>query len=169
MKRLIVFRHAKSDWSDMTRGDHARPLNPRGERSARAMGVVLARAGEEPDLAITSSAVRARTTVELAAEAGGWSTPIQVEDALYGASAQGALRVVEGCDGDLERIMIVGHQPTWGQLVSDLTGAPVEVKTATVVGIDLPLGGWDRLSTVRGHIAYVLQPRMFLDDEWEIA
>jgi hypothetical protein len=31
-RRLILIRHAKSDWGDPTRADHDRPLNRRGRR-----------------------------------------------------------------------------------------------------------------------------------------
>lgn len=32
MKRLILFRHAKSDWDDPVARDFDRPLNSRGKR-----------------------------------------------------------------------------------------------------------------------------------------
>ena len=37
VKRLILMRHAKSDWS-ASGDDHSRPLNARGMDSAPAMG-----------------------------------------------------------------------------------------------------------------------------------
>ena len=39
MTRLILMRHAKSDWGDVALEDHERPLNKRGRRSATALGV----------------------------------------------------------------------------------------------------------------------------------
>jgi len=38
MKRLILMRHAKSDWGDPGLPDHDRPLNKRGRRAATALG-----------------------------------------------------------------------------------------------------------------------------------
>jgi phosphohistidine phosphatase len=38
MKRLILMRHAKSDWSGGALTDHDRMLNKRGRVSAAALG-----------------------------------------------------------------------------------------------------------------------------------
>jgi len=41
MRQLILMRHAKSAWGDPSLGDHARPLNKRGQRAATALGYWL--------------------------------------------------------------------------------------------------------------------------------
>lgn len=161
MKRLVVFRHGKSDWYAPSPSDHDRPLNKRGRRSARTMGVVLAEANQAPQHIISSTATRARTTAELARTAGDWSSTLELTDQLYGTSVDGALQVVAGSDPDIDHLMLVGHEPTWSALVAHLTGASVQIKTATVVAIDLLLNGWGRAETARGEIAYVLQSRLF--------
>lgn len=162
MRRLLVMRHAKSDW-DAGTTDHERPLNRRGRRSAELMGELLAGADEVPDLALTSTAVRARDTVERAALAGGWQTPIEAHGALYLSSVSGTLDVLATAP-DVAAVMLVGHQPTWGALVRQLTGAEVRVRTATVVALDLEVGSWGGVRDARGAIAFVLQPRLFLRD-----
>lgn len=156
-----MLRHGKSDWDAAYDADHDRPLNPRGEKAARVIGTLLSQCGEIPDLAVTSSAIRARATLELAAASGGWNTTVRVSPELYGTSAQGALQVAAGAASGTERLMLVGHQPAWGSLVHLLTGGSVEIKTATVVGIDLSIAEWADVTEARGSIAYVLQPRMF--------
>jgi phosphohistidine phosphatase len=168
MKRLIVLRHAKSDWDADFGTDHDRPLSRRGIAAARTMGVTLANMDQIPDLVYSSSAVRARTTVELAAEAGDWDTTIELSDDLYGTSADGALAVGAGAGPEVDRLMLVGHQPTWGTLVYQLTGGRVQVKTATAVGIDLSVASWRDIMTAHGEIAYVLQPRLFTDGSWDL-
>ena len=47
MKRLILLRHAKSDYPDGV-SDHERPLAPRGQRDAPRMGREIARRGLQP-------------------------------------------------------------------------------------------------------------------------
>ena len=42
MKRLTLLRHAKSDWLDRSLRDFDRPLNARGMRGAKAMGLYAA-------------------------------------------------------------------------------------------------------------------------------
>lgn len=130
------------------------------------MGRVLRSLDEVPQLAISSSAVRARTTVELAAAAGEWETPIEISPALYGASVEGALEVAATAPSAIDCLMIVGHEPTWGSVVAHLTGGSVQVKTATVVGIDSYAYDWPDLLTTGGELVFVLQPRMFEGPEW---
>ncbi|MEE3099475.1 MAG: histidine phosphatase family protein, partial [Pseudomonadota bacterium] len=62
MHRLVLMRHAKSDWGDPGLGDHDRPLNDRGRRAAPRMGAWLAAQGAFPDAALLSSARRVQET-----------------------------------------------------------------------------------------------------------
>lgn len=63
MKRLILMRHAKSDWSDLTLSDHERSLNDRGRRSAEAVGHWLRAKALVPDHVLCSDATRTRETL----------------------------------------------------------------------------------------------------------
>lgn len=166
MKHLLVMRHAKSDWTGGV-ADHDRPLSRRGVRASKTMGAVLRRMGQIPDLVYSSTAVRARTTVELAAEAGDWDTPIEATQDLYGTSAEDALAVASKAPDDVERLMLVGHQPTWGALVYRLTGGAVQVKTATIVAIECYAYDWSDLAETHGEVLYVLQARLFDDPAWD--
>ena len=62
MKRLILMRHAKSDWGDPMLPDHDRPLNKRGRRAASALGHWMREAGLRPDQILCSSATRTQET-----------------------------------------------------------------------------------------------------------
>lgn len=139
MATLLLMRHAKSDWDADYGRDHDRPLNARGERSAAVMGRLLAAEGLVPDLVISSTATRAISTAHLAKAAGGWPCEVRQNGDFYGGGPDTVLDVVASV-GDLDRLMVVGHQPTWGMLAQRLTGGFVEVRTATVVVIDLPGG-----------------------------
>lgn len=130
------------------------------------MGKLLSRLGETPDLIVTSSAVRARETALLAADAGEWGCETIEVDDLYGTSAGGALRVASRTPDAVDRLMLVGHQPTWGYLVRALTGAAVEMKTATVAAVDLRMASWRHAPEAAGTLAYLLQPRLFSD--WDL-
>lgn len=65
MLRLLLLRHAKSDWHTESDHDHERPLASRGERDAIRIGRFLTAAGLRPELVLCSTAIRARRTVEL--------------------------------------------------------------------------------------------------------
>lgn len=151
-------RHAKSDWNADYGRDHERPLNERGERSARVMGRVLSDEGFPPQRVVSSTAVRARSTAMLAKEAGDWDTEIVLDDRLYEAGVDTAIDVARSSP-DVGRLMLVGHQPTWSFLVSTLTGENVDMKTATVAVVDIDIQGWDELAPGRGEVSAVYQPR----------
>lgn len=127
------------------------------------MGELIARAGEVPDLVITSSAVRARSTVELAAGAGGWGCEVRVAEALYDTTIATALEVAGGAPEPVERLMLVGHEPAWSGLVHHLTGGSVQMKAGSAAGIDLDVEGWDGTPHATGALAYLLPPRLFTD------
>lgn len=158
MKKLLIMRHAKSDWGSGL-ADHERPLNNRGTRAAAAMGKALAAMDEVPDLVISSTATRAATTARLAAEAGAWSSRITYSDGLYGTSVTGALEVLLEADPGAASVMLVGHEPTWSSLVQHLTGGSVVIKTATVAAVELYVRDWADASGASGELLYLLQPR----------
>lgn len=158
-------RHAKSDWSTDSGTDFDRPLNERGVRSARLIGRQLTDAGLNPELVISSPAVRAISTARLAAEAGGWDCAIREEMAFYEGSLAQISDIVRS-SGNLSRVMAVGHQPTWSSLAESLTGEPVDMRTATVAVIERRAvepgsgGAW-------GTLARVIQPRDHFGSEWD--
>jgi len=169
MPRLMLFRHGKSDWNTSARGDRERPLSGRGERAAGTMGVVLRKMGETPDRVVTSPAIRAESTAAIARLSGGWNAPLEIAEALYGAGPDEALEIAARCGTDAERLMLVGHEPTWSQLAARITGGRISVRTATVLGFDLDTTSWSGAARSRGVLAYALHPRMFDRDEWNLA
>jgi phosphohistidine phosphatase len=160
MKTLLLMRHAKSDWDADYGPDHDRPLNERGLRSARLMGRVLADEGLVPDLIISSTAVRARRTAELAIEAGDWEAELVLDRSLYDEGPRGVLEAGASAP-DVSSVMLVGHQPTWSMLVSALTGERADMKTAAVAVIELDLDSWAELPGASGTLTKVLGPRSY--------
>jgi phosphohistidine phosphatase len=160
MKALLLMRHAKSDWAADYGVDHDRPLNDRGIRSAKLMGRVMSEKGLVPDVVISSTALRARTTAELAIAAGNWESRLILDRALYDEGSRGVLSAAAGAP-EVQRLMLVGHQPTWSMLVSALTGERAEMKTATVAVIELDLDSWGGLPEASGTMTHLLRPRDF--------
>ncbi|MEV5439822.1 histidine phosphatase family protein [Streptomyces sp. NPDC052682] len=119
LRRLVVLRHAKSAWPEGV-ADHARPLAPRGLRDAPAAGRALAEADLLPDLALCSTAVRARRTWELVAAQWGTPPPVRLDPRLYAAGAQELLAVVHEVPAEVDTLLLVGHNPGLEDLVLDL-------------------------------------------------
>jgi phosphohistidine phosphatase len=167
MLQLVLMRHAKSDWDAAYGSDHDRPLAERGVRSALIMGRLLTSSEQVPDLIVTSSAVRAIRTAEVAAEAGSWKCPIVEGRKIYGGGPGAVLAAVAKHGGSAQRVLVVGHEPTWSILVSDLVGARVEMKTASVAGVGLLIDEWSSLEHASGWLDYLLHPRMFFESEYD--
>ena len=159
MKTIILFRHGKSDWDADTGDDHARPLADRGRKGARKMGRFLVTAGSAPDHAVSSSAVRTRQTLAIAAAEGGWTGDAHVTDALYGASPEDVVREVQAVPDDASTVVVVGHEPTTSRVASLLIGGGrLEVKTATMVRIDVDVDRWADVHPGRGALVWMLSP-----------
>lgn len=161
MKRLILFRHGKSDWDASFSKDHARPLAGRGIKAARKMGKLLSQASQVPDLVISSTAVRARSTAELAMEAGQWSTELQFSDVLYASSPSRVLGFLQQLPDACEQVLLVGHEPTWSGLVSEFTGATAHMPTAAMAAMQFPISRWQDLRFDSGELIWLLQPKFF--------
>jgi phosphohistidine phosphatase len=161
MKTLLVMRHAKSDWGAAFTSDHERPLARRGIKAARRIGRFLADSGSSPDLVLSSTAVRAHTTAELAAEAGEWGCEITTTEDLYASDPERVLDVVCATDNDVDSLLIAGHEPTWSALVSWLIGGGrVRMPTAAVACLDLPHGKWMDLAPGTCVLRWFITPKM---------
>ena len=161
MKTIILFRHGKSDWDAGYAADHDRPLAKRGRNAAATMGAMLARAGQLPDRVLTSSAVRARETVRLAAEAGSWTCPVEVVPEFYESSPARVLARLREEDDAASSLLLAGHEPTWSTLASELTGGGfLRFPTAAMARIDLEIEGWSHIEQDRGTLVWFLIPRL---------
>ena len=125
------------------------------------MGKFLSAAGMVPDSVITSSALRAHSTVELAARAGEWNCPVRVSSALYGASPATVLSEISQESDSREIVLVAGHQPTWSETCSLLIGGgEVRYPTAALACIALHTAGWSRISPGQGQLLWFLPPRL---------
>jgi phosphohistidine phosphatase len=121
LRRLVVLRHAKSAWPAGV-PDHGRPLAPRGLRDAPAAGIALAEADSLPDLALCSTAVRARQTWESASAEWGTPPPVRYEPRLYATDVADLLDVVHQVPPEVETLLLIGHNPGLAELVLELAG-----------------------------------------------
>jgi phosphohistidine phosphatase len=121
LRHLIVLRHAKSAWPDGV-PDHERPLGPRGRRDAPAAGRAHADADQQPDRALSSTAVRARQTWDLASAQWGTPPPVRLDARVYAADVPELLAVVHEVPAEVDTLLLVGHNPGLEELVLALAG-----------------------------------------------
>ena len=165
MKTLLILRHAKSSWGDASLDDRQRPLNERGRRDAPRMGDLVRDLQLNPDVIITSDAVRAHTTALAVADAAGYTRDLVVEPLLYHANPDAILAVLATVpDATAGAVMIVGHNPGLEDLVERLTGERHDLPTATLVQLALQIDAWDELdASTRATLVDLWRPKELPD------
>ena len=144
MKRLILMRHAKSDWSAGAGSDHDRPLNARGVAAAQALGDWLRAQDLLPDQVLSSSSKRTGQTfigLGLADD-----TPTTFTRDLYLATHNDLLAALRQATGNV--VLMLGHNPgisiTAAQLVSTPPDHPKfnQYPTGATLVADFEIDDW---------------------------
>ena len=130
--RLIIMRHAKSDWDTKVCRDFDRPLSKRGRRDGLRMAKWLLEKRLVPDILVSSPALRARQTAEIVAnEIRIPADDIIWADQLYESSLTDLLEVVEDYCDKAGSLLLVGHNPGLDDLLCFLAS---EAPTYTLKG-----------------------------------
>lgn len=156
MKTLVLMRHATSSWETPGLADHDRPLNATGVRDAPRMARRLADRGIQPDVILTSTAERARSTAALVGAALGTSVRrIVADDRLYSASVDALLRVVRSLDNRLSCAMLVGHNPELTELATRFVRDAEAMPAAAIAVFRFDTASWAdvRVAAYAGHNA----------------
>ncbi len=166
MKRLILMRHAKSDWAHGL-ADEDRPLNARGRRAAPVMAGWLATQGPGqdwlPDEVLCSTAARTRETLSLL----NVDAPARFVPELYLASPVDLRKALRGAKG--QRVLMLGHNPGLAQWAEALIKAPpdhpkfAQYPTCATLVVDFAIQDWTDLQDGQGDVAGFAVPRDLMD------
>ena len=121
-RRLILLRHAKSDWPDVP--DRDRPLAKRGRRDAPRIGRWLHEHGYQPDVVMVSAAARTRQTWDLVAPELGGSPAVHFEPRAYAASALSLLYLAQELPARYRTALLIAHNPGLSELAASLAAPP---------------------------------------------
>ena len=150
MKKLFLIRHAKSSWKDKSLADWQRPLNKRGKKDAPKMGKRLAERGAKIDLIVSSPAKRAMSTAKKLAKELGYKKKIVQNENLYNATEWQMLEVIHSFDFQLERVMLVTHNPGLTDFVNQISGRRVEnIPTCGIVELAFEVESWRDIGKVK--------------------
>ena len=142
MKTLLLLRHAKSSHKDSDVDDHERPLNKRGKKDAPKMGRLLKNENLLPDLLIASTAKRCRKTAEHVIAASGYRGQTRFCGELYEAHASALVDFLAGLNGEISRVLLIGHNPGLEELLETLTGTYTPLSTAALAQVELAIENW---------------------------
>ena len=160
MKSVILFRHGKSDWDVPYGNDHERPLAKRGVEAAKKMGKFLYEKNQTPELVISSTAVRAKTTVELAMDSANWTSKLVLERGIYGGSPDFLLELIHNQNDIYSSICLVGHEPNFSMFISRATNDNyVHFTTANMAKINFDTQEWSRIFFGDGTLEWHQKPK----------
>jgi phosphohistidine phosphatase len=129
------------------------------------MGKFLKKTGRTPDIIISSTAQRAKETSQLAVEG-------MIEDEsiitwnsdLYYGSMRDYLKAIQSTDEEVERVMIVGHNPkmedTAGALIGSERSAGIRMPTAALVCVNSYAASWDKVQWGGCELEWMMIPKV---------
>jgi len=168
MRRVSLYRHAKSSWDDPTLEDFDRGLSKRGQKSAPAMGTYIGEQGLKPDLVLCSPAQRTRDTFALTFDDDD-APDLRYDERLYHASSATMLDLLRHLPLEVQNVMILGHNPGLHALALDLfsQGESDAVEalcrkfpTCGLAVIDIELDDWRALGVGEGYLRLFMTPKL---------
>lgn len=125
MSELYLLRHAKAVPQSGNVRDADRVLEERGRAGARAMAKYLKRQKIAPQLVLCSPTARTRETLALIVDAFEPKPQIEYDMGIYLAPADRLLERIREIPDDIERAMIIGHNPGLHELAQSLADTHV--------------------------------------------
>lgn len=162
-RKLVLMRHAKSDWTDESLSDHDRPLNKRGKRDAPRMANWLASVDCQPDRILCSSSARTRETAALMNQAWTADPDIQYCQSLYLASPESILATIHAEAGDAQCVLVLAHNPGMSHIVSVLSNKFRDMPTAAAAVFQVDTD-WVELASKQGcRLVQFMRPKALED------
>ena len=160
MKSVILLRHGKSDWNAPFRNDHERPLALRGIKAAKKMGKYFSKNEKSPEILISSTALRAKETIELAKKSGKWSSQLIYNSKIYGGSPKIILEIIQQIDEKFNSVCLIGHEPNFSSFISKSTnGEFYRFPTAAMAFINFKIELWEEIRFGNGILKWLARPK----------
>lgn len=148
-QQLWFLRHGEAEPHGVTNDDD-RALTERGREQSRSAGLALQALDVAFQYVFTSPKVRALDTAKLACKSLECE-PLVHEPLREGFDVREATALLLAA-GEDKRVLLVGHEPDFSQVIHDLTGARVDLKKGGVAGVRMENAG-------RGELVALLRPR----------
>lgn len=172
MRRLMLFRHSKTERAAPGELDRDRKLMKRGRAEATEMGGYMVHHGLVPDLVLVSPSARTRETWTLASAAFRHVPPTKFDDRIYNAASDRLFGMIAETD-KAAALLVVGHNPGLHDLARELTATGAvdarealneKLPTSGLVVIDLPIDDWALIHRNAGRLERFVTPRL-LEEE----
>lgn len=161
MKTIYLVRHAKSSWDNGALRDIERPLNERGLKDAPMMAKMMHNRRVQPDLIVSSPAIRALTTAAyFKIELGVAAEDFWIRDEIYEAMSMTIVQLIGTLPESVETVMLFGHNPTFTDVANLFSKNYIDnVPTCGVVCIKSEAANWPSVSAQNSTVAEVFFPK----------
>jgi phosphohistidine phosphatase len=113
-----------------------------------------------PQIILSSPAVRATQTAEIVSKIIGFSGEIRIHEALYMAEAEDIIKLLRKLPDEIERVMVIGHNPGLESLIPMLTERIESLPTAGAAYLALPILHWKELkSKTKAELVEIWRPK----------
>ena len=168
MRRLYLFRHAKTENGEPGKPDRNRVLVERGRKDSALIGGYLAAHAFIPDKVLLSPAARVQETWKHLAGALRPAPGAATAERIYDATAHDILAIVLDTPASVQSLMIVGHNPTLQEVgLMLIASGDIDARerlreklpTAGLVIIDFPFDDWSKVHPQSGRIERFVTPK----------
>jgi len=168
MRRLLLFRHAKTERAEPGASDRDRALIDRGRKEAAKIGAYIASHHLVPDRVLISPAARCQQTWKHAAGAMKPAPAAMSVEKLYDATPHAILTTIKDAPAAAHTLLVCGHNPGMHELaVMLIASGDVDARerlreklpTSGLVIIDFALDDWGRLHPQSGRLERFVSPR----------
>jgi len=158
-RTLYFLRHGPADRDEFAGVDDTqRPLVAAGRERIRRETEVLAHCDLALDAVITSPLVRAAETAAIVTAGLGLADRLHADARLAPGFDLAALAaVLADRPDDDRRLLLVGHEPDFSEVIRGLTGGRVVMKKGALARVDLAPG-----RELRGRLVWLLQPQVLV-------
>lgn len=151
-KRLVLIRHGKSLYDDYVANDIERHLAARGYHDVAETALWLKSNSIFPDAMVSSPAIRAYSTFLIVANHFSFQAEkVIVKDAIYEASDNALMYVINELPANADTVFLFGHNPAFTSIVSKLTKQEFRhLPTSAVAIIDFDKMQWSEIDLHSG-------------------
>ncbi len=164
MRTLYLLRHAKSSWKDESQQDFERPLAGRGRKACGMVARLIQTEGMEFDLLLSSTAVRARETIDLVRQQAKLRSELRFDERIYDAPVSRLIQVISELENDRKVILLIGHNPGMEELIQTLTEQEERMPTAALAKIKLKTSKWSEVAETVGTLEWIVRPKDLDED-----
>jgi phosphohistidine phosphatase len=159
MKRLILIRHSKSSWKDLSLTDFNRPLNGRGKLDGPLMADYLKSKIDKIDYLHSSSSIRTFDTSKYFINKIQFGK-VEYDDSLYHSSATSILNMISNYSENYQSVMIIAHNPGLTNLINNITNISLDnLPTTGLAEIEFNINSWRNISYENSNLLDLKYPK----------